>query len=864
MMSISDRGAAGAALEYFKSQLAAKDDYYTKGNEPPGRWQGRGAGTLGLAGQEVHAEDMEALLYARDPQTGAELKQFNDSRSRSSWDLTFSADKSVSVIWAQLSDEQRQTIQRAHDRAVTAAMHHLETSGVLYTRRGHAGEEREAATRLVWAEFVHHTSRAQDPQLHTHCLVMNLTQREDGTWGGLRTDELYRYRMAAGALYRAELANELRQLGFEIAAEGKEYFRVVGVPDAAVQEFSKRRQAIERAIADGVTTDKQQAALNSRQHKQAIGHEVLFEDWQQRGQEIGFGPAEAGGLLQQAEERGPVQQKEIDHATILAGLTQQSSTFRRRDLIRAVATAGQVMGGGIARVMSEVEAIETGAEVVQLAGGRFTTREMLAIELGAMERAGRMAETSSHAVSHEALEVAFAAQPEMSDEQRNAVQHIASAKQIALIEGMAGTGKSRALGVARAAWEAVGYEVRGAALAGKAASGLKKSADIQSGTLYSLLAGLDSGRDALHKKSIVVIDEAGMVGSRQMARLFEHVERAGAKLVLVGDSGQLQPVDAGGIFRRLSKELGAAEITEIIRQSSKADRTMVRQFARGEANKALDYLAGAGRLHESHDRQALMREMVARWATERDPIRPGEALLLAATRQDVRQLNELAREATSAQGHLSGQSVEYAGQEFQAGDRVLFTRNSRLLDLDNGDLGTVRHAKAGRLVVELDRGGTRELRAEEYEHVQHGYAITTHKGQGETVDKCYVLAHESMSAREWSYVAASRHRHDLHIYSDLERRELASVMTRSAAKDTALDHLPVHAQEYTENHTMWKRIKAWWAERFDANHTRGSERESAAATAQTNEVDVLSPVSVHSAKHALQPSRGLKPEIELE
>ncbi|MEK8089282.1 MobF family relaxase [Thermithiobacillus plumbiphilus] len=815
MLSISARGSASSAEQYYdhladEHRRGGPEDYYTSGKDQPGQWFGAGAEALGLTGA-VSREQFGNALRGRDTQgtQGRDLVHGAGDQHRAGWDLTFSVPKSVSLAWAMAPDEgQRAAIQAAHDRAVAAALQHVQEHCIT-ARRGKGGIERESAS-MVAAVFAHGTSREQDPQLHSHCMVMNLAQRQDGSWGGIESRDLYQWKMASGAIYRAELASQMRQLGFEVEQD-RDAFRLAAVPRQAEAEFSTRRQQIEAALqAHGASGAKasEVAALDTRRPKEHVSQSGLLADWQQRGAACGFGPEQAA----QARQAEPVQGEPMPgRPEILRTLTETASTFRQADIFRAVATMAQGTTMGAAGVRDVVAGLTQDREIVRLRGAdgstRYSTREMIALERGMADGAMRRQHETAHHVSDHAIGQAMSARPTISDEQRAALEHITrQTGGVAVIEGMAGTGKSFLMGAAREAWEADGFQVRGAALAGKAAQGLEEGSGIQSQTLHSLLAALEPGpdgraRESLSARDVVVIDEAGMVGSRQMARLLDHIHRAGAKAVLIGDSRQLQPIDAGGAFRSLSQRLGAAELTDIRRQREDWARQAVHDFADGKAGAALTAYQERGLLAVGADRQDSMRQMVTDWCRERDPDRPGESLMLAGTRVEVRRLNELAREQMRAQ-HRLGPAAQIEGREFSEGERLLFTRNSAAIGVKNGTLGTLTR-------VDLDRRGEWQftVRADSgeivrfspsagaerggYAHIDHGYAVSAHKAQGVTVDRAYVLVSETMSDREWSYVAASRSRDQTRIYTDEATMEdLADSMSRSRQADTTLDYLP--------------------------------------------------------------------------
>jgi Ti-type conjugative transfer relaxase TraA len=799
MLSISARNATPSDIRaYLEGERdganRGAEDYYTESGHTRGRWMGSGASDLRLAG-EVNEQTFDHLAAGFHPETGAALVQRAGSTHRPGWDLTFSAPKSVSVVWGIAEEEQRDAIERAHTQAVERTLEFAEQQQLFITRRGHNGIEREAARPII-ATYLHGTSREADPQLHTHAFVLNVADRADGSYGTLETKPLYEWKMALGAAYRAELAHELRTLGYESAPDSKGNFRIRQVPRDIERHFSKRRAQIESVMNERGTTGAKAAevaALATRKAKESSTAATLRATWRSESMAFGVTAKHLVDLTQHpAHEPLP-----ITTQVIIERLGREHSTFTSADLARAAAEHVQHAGGGLARTAETMTRVANDAEIVPLAANRYTTREMLQIELGALTRAKRLSDDVAYPVDRSATAMADNNRS-LSEEQRTALNHLIEAPRLRVLEGLAGTGKSHLLGAAREAWEASGHEVRGAALAGKAAKGLQVGSGIRSQTVHSLLNDVKNGRNPLTNRTVLVIDEAGMIGSRQFARLLEATDAAQAKIVLVGDANQLQPIEAGQLFERIGQEVGVARLTDIRRQRGAADRAMVRALASGDTRAALDSLQARGRVHTAADLENAMRELVHDWAAARDVYKPNDDLMLGATRADTRELNRLARGALREQGELQRERVIEAAQGplvLAEGDRIVITRNAKLLDMMNGDLATVttlteRHGEV-EITAQLDEGRTRTWRVKDHPHVEHGYAITVHKAQGASVERAYVLAHESMSAREWSYVAGSRAREAVHLYTERHTADdLERIMGRSQKKDTTLDHLP--------------------------------------------------------------------------
>lgn len=868
--------AAGQATYYLE---LAREDYYLEGGEPPGRWFGRGAEALRLAGA-VEKKELHRLFDGFSPRGKPLIQNAGDLRHQPGWDLTFSAPKSVSVLWSQADQATRKEIQQAHDAAVKAALSYLEETAA-FSRIGKGGHGRVPAG-LVVALFDHGTSRALDPQFHTHALLVNVTVRADGTTGTLLSKPIYQHKMATGAIYRAEFAVELeRRLGLEIERD-KTSFKLSRVPQGIVDFFSKRRAAIEeRLSSSGVETAAAAAfaTLATREAKKVVPpRQELFADWQKQGEARGFTAQHIESLLSRAPRRD--QAKEFSQAfdEAVKFLSQTESHFSARDVLRRTAEAAQGRGLTAANIRSGVQReLESSSRFIRLTQGlnaRYATAEMFALEKRLFEVAGELRKDQSHGVSRKTLEAVLAryaaprsgvreelkhhaaqivraargqktstidreqmkrdAAATLSKEQAAAVRYVTEAGggSVRFVSGMAGTGKTFMLKAAREAWERDGYKVIGVALSAKAAKGLQHGSGIESITLRGLEVRLEGpalayslkhharqlvraaqGKKtyrlkplAIDKKTVIVIDEAGMLGTRQFANLLEAVRKGGGIVVSVGDPKQLQAIDAGGPFGALLKRHPHVELKEITRQKDSRDIEAVYDFAHGRASKALKGLAERRLVTVAENRTQAIERLVTDWF-ERERSRPETSLIFCGTKAEALEINRRCRAKRLDAGDIDAKkSVRTAEGTLHEGDRVLFTKNSRVLGVSNGETGTIIAVWPATAVVsvQIDGGARVAVPLRDYQDIRLGYAVTTHKGQGTTVENAYLLAGGAMQDREISYVQASRAKHEARIYTDRseagpELSQLAKQMSNSRAKELAHDVLvQTHAARQRE------------------------------------------------------------------
>lgn len=488
-----------------------------------------------------------------------------------------------------------------------------------------------------------------------------------------------------------------------------------------------------------------------------------------------------------------------DPSIALDAITHQQSTFTRRDM----AMFAHRHSDGLEQFNAVMGAMRGAPDLVELGRDgrgedRFTTRDMIEAEQRLHRAAELMAEKECHEVGDRDRETALARAEArgllFSGEQAEALTHVTDGRDLAVVVGYAGTGKSAMLGVAREAWEAAGYEVRGVALSGIAAENLESGSGIASRTIASMKHGWGQGRDVLTSRDVLVIDEAGMVGTRQLERVLSHAAEAGAKVVLVGDPQQLQSIEAGAAFRSIHERHGGAEIGEVRRQREDWQRDATRDLATGRTGDAIHAYHTHGMVHTAATREQARDDLIDRWDRDRQASPDQSRIILTHTNDEVRALNEAARERMREAGDLGDDvrlTVERGARSFASGDRVMFLQNERGLGVKNGTLGTIEQVSERSMSVRIDDGRNVSFDLKDYNRIDHGYAATIHKAQGMTVDRTHVLATPGLDAHG-SYVALSRHRDgmDLHYGSDdfADQDQLTRTLSRDRAKDMASDY----------------------------------------------------------------------------
>src|SRR5215218_2813272 len=772
MLSVS-KLSPGQEAYYERSVADGIDDYYAGRGESPGVWIGHGAAELELEGILGEGE-LGRLISGHHPLTSAELRSHPPKRQITveridpatgetrleqktlspvaGYDLVFSPPKSVSLLHALGGEQVRHAVDQAHLAAWQAALSYLEERACV-TRRGKNGVIRERGTGFVAATYQHRTSRAQDPHLHTHVIVANMTKTpSDGEWRALDGEPILKhYRLAAGYLYQSQLRFELsRSLGIEWQQPENGMAEIAGVPDEVVKAFSRRRAQVldylERRGSSGFYAAKV-AAIETRDRKEPLDLPRLREEWRARAAEHRLGRRQLKRLLGRSVEHELDERRVVEIAAQLAGpegLTEKRSTFAGPDAVMAWAQALR-QGAPTEQVLALVRDFLANDEIATVERsmiGRpavFSTEELLRHERVALEIATSTRPRRVPTAARETVEQVVRERQESLTREQAAMLHAvaASPDPVVCVVGHAGSGKTSALAALAESFQREGFLAIGAAPSGVAAANLAAETGIPTGTLHRLRAEAKQ-HGGLPRHCLVVVDEAGMADTRTLTQLLWQAEHAHAKLVLVGDPSQLPAVGPGGLYAAIVERKGAIELTENRRQHDELERRALALLRGGQSRDYLAHAAARGRLGVADNRTEAKARLLADWWKSTDADLAG-SVMIAYRRADVAELNTVARTLLNQEGRLGRAQLRLdSGLELAVGDRILCTRNDRQLQIANGSRGTIAAIDRTERTVLVDLDDSRRVTLPAHYlnagHVVHGYALTGHKVQGLTVE----------------------------------------------------------------------------------------------------------------------------------
>jgi conjugative relaxase-like TrwC/TraI family protein len=836
-MTAASIGAAkgGSYARYLEAKTLApgRGDYYLlPSGEPtqaPGKWLAQPVtlAALGIESEAVRGADFVALMEGRHPRSGEWIRAAGaDGQRGGGIDLTFSAPKSVSAVWALADEGSRHQLEEAHAQAIRRTLTHL-VRNVPTIRRRQAGTiAEERGVDLLATEYRHTTARGvlggdpPDPQLHSH-VVITAAVRDDGRLVAVASRPVFRAARELGAYYRSALADELTNRGYAVrAGSGKDarYFEIAGVPDELLQAFSARSREVASAAERfrarwGRAPERgelRRLKLESRRAKTPVTRTDLQRHWHQVAQTHGYtnraqllraGPR-TRGVLGDFERR------------VEELLTERAATFSGSEL-RAVAleqSAGQL---GPDTALARAERMIQHGRVLALTDNVLTTRALRARERTIERRLRKLASTLGPAPSQVTLSRAAGSVAErlgapLTAEQRAALRTITGPSRAAVLIGPAGTGKGVVIDAAARAEQAAGTATHGVAVSGSTAQRLGRDSPALAGrtlTLDALVARADHGSVVVGEQTTIYLDEAGMADTMRLERLTTLAERRGARLVLIGDPAQLPSIGAGGMFERLAKSLPTTELTEVRRATDTAERRAWADLRSGRSRRALAHYRARGRLHLQDTRDRAVEYAVRDWArlTQALPINE-VALVSDASNREIERLNARAQHHRLTRGELGDVEVQIPGVHYglRAGDRVALVDQHRPPDLErieNGARGEVLDvSEDGELLVQFDATGRwRTFAPDDLGTLRLAYAHHAYRMQGATVTRALVITGGWQTANEAAYVQASRARDGTDFYlardelgshgDDIERIErLAARMRSSRAQIPSLAH----------------------------------------------------------------------------
>ncbi len=812
MLSISNVGAKQAGSYY------DKDGYYARMEDKDNSWFGSLKQDLGLS-EELKKVNFNQLVQER--------------KERAGFDLCFSAPKSVSIAMC-MDGEIRRDMLEAHNKAVEDILDRIEKNEIGARVTHDKVTEYIKTGNMICGRFNHYVSRGSDPQLHTHAVILNKTKYH-GKYYAVDNELLYKNKIFYGQLYRNTLARELMQKGYEIKTTNREkgFFELAGVDQKSIEHFSSRREEIMKQLKDWGATSPQsaeKAALLTRQAKEHRDIDKLMESWKETLAQLNETCIEknAASIVPTKEQCDAELERAVKH------LSNRIFAFKERDYEK-IALAHGVGVGMTEQQLKDYFQEQRGKDILYLGKRQdnkkdlsiyYSTQKNYEIEQEIFQRISQ-SKSKFEGISEGKVkdyldknEMEQDGNFSLSRQQRNAVIFVTTNQdQYSAVQGLAGTGKTRMLHVARQVFESNDYEVKGVCFAGKAAEGLQKDSGIISTTIHSFLNRLEeenghrdtetdfkeknewnvSGLKPGNKKEVWIVDEAGMVGNSTMRSLMQAADAKQAKIVFVGDKNQLLPIAVGNSFAHLvsNNQIGTIKIDEIQRQKQEDLLQSVKESVLGSVSKSLEILDRNQNIQQISNRKERMKEIVKEYMSL-PQVERQKTIILTADNQDRNLLNmnirkELKKDGKLAPGYMAKieDSRGYiAKREFSVDDKIIFLRNDNKLGVKNGQTGFIREIKEHNVVIETNdqKIGIDLL---QYNKIDHGYVMTSYKAQGITEDRALVhidSMQKQLNSRNSYYVDISRARHQVKIFLD-SRDKIEKQVQEFAKKLTSGDFL---------------------------------------------------------------------------
>jgi conjugative relaxase-like TrwC/TraI family protein len=857
--SIRALGCGRAAGTYYtddpnrETRTRARDDYYV--GEGGGSWWSSGASIV-RHGAAVDKATFQDLCGGIDPRSGKGLVRGSGDSHRAGWDLTFSAPKSFSILWMAGTAEQRAVLERVQQEAVDEALRFIVDERLVEVRLGAGGSRREAPTDVIVAKFPHFTSREGDASCHVHCIIHNVGRSPDGVFRTLEPRKAYQWQVTIGSAFRSALAERLAALDFSLRPAGRGQLDIAGIPAPVIEAFSKRSGQVRKfAGADASAAQKEFAVLATRRAKTDVPtRDELEHRWRQElavfdidpwaaARDAGRAPRPQPDPAVDRNFNPPEIAGESPVVVAASALFRHESVLTRRDLLHRALIEASLRGAGIRSVYAGIASLESNGTLVRLgepAAGECWTTPAIAAEEARMLRIAER-NLSGSWFRADAVEAALDATPMLSAEQRHAVRHAASADGISLLESGAGTGKTTLARALVFAARKSHLTILALAPSWVAADEISRSTGIEAVAIARFRHELARGlRPAPDDRTLILLDEAGMVGTRDMAAILEAANPAdptgtnatgtnvrGAKTVLIADRRQLSSVAGASALQAVADCIERkATLTEVRRQLVDWQRVASTVMARGDSEAGLRAYVENDRVDLVPGREAAQARTIDVWRDLRR--RYGDNVIMVTRRnRDAASLNRIARIVRRGEGLIRGDdmnvpTVDRDGEQcllaLARGDRIRFGETLPHHKIRNGNRAVVERIGSGphdsvRIAVRLEdgrlveddwRGFTRKGRGKRSAapRIVHADAGTAYSVQGRTSAATVLHISSATDAREL-YVALTRHRHDARVVVESDRLD-AVCRVRQAdprmlpPRSTVLERLFDEARQYSE------------------------------------------------------------------
>ena len=885
-----------------RSPRGASSYYYQTENKANSLWGGKGAKDLALKGQ-VKIEQFNSVLDGFNPYNSEKLRQnAGKENAIAGWDFTFSLSKNASILAFQ-----DKRIEKAFKDSVDEALKIAEERYAA-TRTGKAGVNKEHTGNLIYAKFTHYNSRANDPQVHTHVLILNTTKGLDGTWRALDNRELYSNYRHIGLIQEHILANKLKELGYKLDIDRKTGIVDIKTGRDDIKEFFSKRSNQIKEEYEKYKNDflyekdaKQKASWDTREEKD---HNISYREMKEKlkgelKQNFGVTLKE---LKQNALSLGKYQSLKNEQTGLsrtnknlnevikdsLSSITKTQSAFTYEQLEDDVLKRTLGEGFSLREIESAIDESIKKGETIRLGEQKsskysfnktyYTTPEILRIEKDTVETIRSNPKTENLMDKEEARE--FIEERELingfryTDGQREFIEKaLTNNEKYLIVQGNAGSGKTASIEAINKAYVSEGFRVIGIAPTGKATNLLKESGIHETYTIAKFKQEIESGNlqvdeTGINRKTVIITDEASMVSSRDMHFI---VNQNAEKIILVGDSKQFKPIEQGKIFEDIQRNVDKnnfVDMQETVRFKTENQKKIAHLMNRGNfkgAFERLDELGKVCEIKESNEKLNAIKENYTRCIENGKNV-----LLIANTNQEKDLLNEIIREELKSRGFISNKEhtistytpknldpstksfaesysiddkiVSYKGKlkgesrvvgidkeknllmleqdgstfqidpknlkesavyehqekQFSEGDKIIFLKNDKGLNVANGQVGTVVSIDDSKLTAVKENGeivtiNTNPEAKDSYNYIDHAYAITNYKSQGQTSDiTIYSHSSDTLTNQESFYVATTRAKEETIVYTD-NREILQEQIEMEQSKISTLDF------EQTEN-----------------------------------------------------------------